>query len=192
MQQPEHRDERQRALGDPHRKQPAVVARPLQIEPPAEVEDDQSQRELGQHARLRERGVAQQAEDAGPEQETGRDVAGDRRQHARRRREASTREAGEQQQPEDQERVRRGGPGGQEVGRTHAADIGGCSVGLRRPTLAAHVIGNVDRYPPPRRAAPAPACGAGRATPTEVSSRRTARRASCPASRGPRGRPRAT
>jgi hypothetical protein len=105
MQQREHGGERQHALGDAHRQQPAVVPRPLQVEPAAEVEHDQAEGELGQHARLLEHRLAQPAEDAGTEQEAGHDVTGDRRKDARHRRKATPGEPRKQQQAEDQERV---------------------------------------------------------------------------------------
>ena len=82
--------ERQRALGEAHRQQPAVVARPFEVEAAAEVEHDRAR------ARCRRRRAicasvasSSQSEHAGPEQEARDDVAGDRRQHARGGREAA-------------------------------------------------------------------------------------------------------
>ena len=140
MQQREHRRERQRAFGEPHRQQPAVVARPLEIEAASEVEHDEPERELGEHARLREHRLVEPVQNAGPEQETDGDVAGDRGQHARRRREASADESASSSSPKIRKALAAGGQAGRKSGAVTGID---CSYGRQGAVTGTAAYGRI-------------------------------------------------
>ena len=120
-QQREHRREGQHALGDTRGQEPAIVPRPFEVEAPAELEDDEAERDVGEDARVVEGILGEPAKNARPQDEPGDDVPGDRGQHARRRRHAAAEQAGEQQQAEQREAVGSGRPGGKEI-RAHRTD----------------------------------------------------------------------
>ena len=71
--------ERQRDLCDAAREQPAVTAQPLQVQPGAELEQDEPQRDVEQQTRIVEHLRIQQAERARSNEQTRNDVAADPR-----------------------------------------------------------------------------------------------------------------